>query len=391
VVNTGRLTNVQRLRKRNSTPDFTKSTAKSTANSIAKSEAKPAAKSAPTLQRRLRNAALACFALSVGGLAVGGLAHSTPLVTSRAVPAYFSDDANWAKIKLQAGGITYAVMNPDSGPGAASDPSWVTRLATIGLTNPKIVGYVDTSYAAVPMATVQADILKYKNWYGVKSIFLDQTPFGCVTTSYYAEIAATVHANGGIVIMNPGTLPLNCMIDIADVIVSFENSLPYYLVSTATNPVGYAPQKFWHLIYAVPPNRQLEIEELARQRGAGLVYVTADDLPNPWSRVETFAGTPVTAPGTIIPNDATTTTAPSNTVVTSTTSVGVTTPSSTVPPTGPSTTPPTTTPPVLRVATPLVAAQNNTNTSAPPTSRQGASAGSAAPASPQSSTRRSSS
>jgi hypothetical protein len=256
------------------------------------------------------------MAMSFAGLGVAGVGNSVPQVSSRAVPAYFSDDANWAKIKLQAGGITYAVMNPNSGPGTAIDPAWVTRLANIGLTNPAIVGYVDTSYAARPLVDVQADIVSYMQWYGVKSIFLDQTPWGCSTTSYYQAIAATVHANGGILIMNPGGLPQTCMIDIGDVIVSFENSLPFYLASTAVTPSNYAPSKFWHLVYAVPASRHREIEELARQRGAGLVYVTADDLPNPWDYVETFAGTPVTAPG-IIPNDVTTTTSPATVVPTS--------------------------------------------------------------------------
>jgi hypothetical protein len=291
-----------------------------------------------SLQRRLQRAALASFALSLGGLGIASIGHSSPLgvtsgiplVTSRAVPAYFSDDANWAKIKLQAGGITYAVMNPNSGPGTSIDPMWVTRLNTIGLTNPGIVGYVDTSYAARPLLDVQADIGRYMDWYGVKSIFLDQTPWGCSTTSYYEAIAATVHANGGILIMNPGGLPQTCMIDIGDIIVSFENSLPFYLSSTAVTPTNYAPSKFWHLIYAVPTNRHREIEELARQRGAGLVYVTADDLPNPWDYVETFAGTPVTAPG-IFPNDASTTTAPATTAAPTTTAPATTTPATSTP------------------------------------------------------------
>jgi Spherulation-specific family 4 len=277
------------------------------------------------MRRRLQRAALACLAFSAAGIAVSGLAHSSPLnlaleaplVSSRAVPTYFSDSANWSKVKLQAGGISYAVMNPDSGPGAASDPIWVSRIATIGLTNPSIVGYVDTSYAARPLATVQSDITKYFQWYGVKSIFLDQTPFGCTpeTVSYYSAVASAVHARGGIIIMNPGTLPLNCMIDIGDIIVSFENSLPYYLSSTAVNPIGYAPQKFWHLVYGVPVSRHREIEELARSRGAGYVYVTADDLPNPWDTVETFPATPITAPGTVISNDTTTTTTTTTTAV----------------------------------------------------------------------------
>jgi hypothetical protein len=328
-------------------------------------------------RRRIRQIALACLAFSAGGLAVSGLAHSTPLVASRAVPAYFSDDANWTKIKLQTGGITYAVMNPDSGPGVASDPAWVARLATIGLTNPNIVGYVDTSYAARPLVDVQADIARYMQWYGVKSIFLDQTPYGCLTTSYYSAIATTIHANGGIVIMNPGTLPLNCMIDIGDVIVSFENSLPHYLASTATNPVGYAPQKFWHLIYAVPPERQREIEELARQRGAGYVYVTADDLPNPWSRVETFPATPITAPGTVIPNDATTTTV-ANTLVTTTTTATTTPPTTvavsttTVP--GSTTTVAVTTTVVSSTSTPTTAAPLPTRVAARTASQNNATA-----------------
>ncbi len=262
--------------------------------------------------------ALASLGVSIGGLAIGSLANSTPLVAYRAVPTYFSDDANWVTVKNQAGGISYVIMNPNSGPGAAVDAGWVARLAQLG-SQPKMLGYVPTTYAARPLVDVIADIDKYEQWYGVTSIFLDETPWGCSQTAYYASLATYVRANGGVLIMNPGGLPLNCMIDIPDVIVSFENNMQAYLSSTALNPPGYSPQKFWHLIYGAPTGRHREIEELARLRGAGHVYVTSDDLPNPWDGIETFPAVPITAT-TIVSGDSTTTTTPTTTSsVTSTT------------------------------------------------------------------------
>ena len=253
------------------------------------------------LRRRLQLLGSASLALSICGITLSALAQSTELVSTRAVPTYFSDSENWAKAKAQAGGLRYVVMNPDSGPGAAIDPGWVSRLVDIGI-EPKVLGYVATTYAARPLVDVVADIEKYRQWYGVTSIFLDETPWGCSQVAYYQSLATTVHANGGILVMNPGGLPLNCMVDIPDIVVSFENNMQAYLSSTAPNPTGYQPQKFWHLIYGAPVGRHREIEELARQRGAGFIYVTSDDLPNPWDGIETFPALPITAP-TVVPLD----------------------------------------------------------------------------------------
>lgn len=291
------------------------------------------------LRRKLQCVALASLCLSVAGVATATFASSStlagpanltstpPLISSRAVPTYFSDDANWAKTKAQAGGLSYVIMNPNSGPGATLDPGWVARLAALG-TAPKMLGYVATTYAARPLADVEADIEKYRQWYGVTSIFLDETPWGCSQTEYYESLATTIRSNGGVVIMNPGGLPLNCMIDIPDVVVSFENNMSAYLSSTATNPPGYAPQKFWHLVYGAPQSRHRELEELARQRGAGYVYITSDDLPNPWDGIETFPASPITD-SSVTPQDATTTTttttppAPTSTSTTTTTAAVV--------------------------------------------------------------------
>ena len=316
------------------------------------------------LRRRLQLLGSASLALSICGITLSALAQSTELVSTRAVPTYFSDSENWAKAKAQAGGLRYVVMNPDSGPGAAIDPGWVSRLVDIGI-EPKVLGYVATTYAARPLVDVVADIEKYRQWYGVTSIFLDETPWGCSQVAYYQSLATTVHANGGILVMNPGGLPLNCMVDIPDIVVSFENNMQAYLSSTAPNPTGYQPQKFWHLIYGAPVGRHREIEELARQRGAGFIYVTSDDLPNPWDGIETFPALPITAP-TVVPFDVTTTTTPSTS---STTTPSATTTTTTTTTTTPTTTTTTIDPAPPRTAVPLPPA------SGPPTTiaRSGAS------------------
>lgn len=262
--------------------------------------------------RRFRGAALLSLGLSLAGLASSIVVEANESTATRAVPAYFSDEVNWAFLESNAAGVELAVMNPDSGPGASKDQSWVDRLARVGLTNPSIVGYVDTTYAVRPLATVLAEIDQYKSWYGVSSIFLDQVPSNCVSNSYFSTVSSKIRQNGGIVVVNPGVLPQNCVVDLADIVVSFEGNATDYQGSIPANPSGYSPRKFWHLVYAVPQGEQRSIEDLARRRGAGFVYATSDLMPNPWSRVDPF---PPALIGGAVASTSTTVAGPTSTTV----------------------------------------------------------------------------
>ena len=53
--------------------------------------------------------------------------------------------------------------------------------------------------------------------------------------------------------------------------------------------IGYDPDKFWHLVYEVPDFTAMkEMVALARERHAGLVYLTDATMPNPWGRLPVY-------------------------------------------------------------------------------------------------------
>src|SRR5512140_2204022 len=67
---------------------------------------------------------------------------------SVAVPAYFYPGPTWDRLEAAAPTVGFAVMNPDSGPGVAQDPAYVSQVAAAQAAAVRIYGYVDTAYAA---------------------------------------------------------------------------------------------------------------------------------------------------------------------------------------------------------------------------------------------------
>jgi len=156
---------------------------------------------------------------------------------------------------------------------------------------------VSTAYANTApdhsrtVAAVEADIDKFYEWYGVDGIFLDEASTDCQhavsPTSYYNEVYQHVKAKGGgaVVAINPGTQTNECYMSVSDVVVNFEGTHEKY-VSSYSAPdwvEGYDPGRFWHLVYASPDAATMKQDvTLSNGRNAGLIYVTPDDLPNPW-------------------------------------------------------------------------------------------------------------
>jgi hypothetical protein len=68
-------------------------------------------------------------------------------------------------------------MNPSNGPGKSIDPNYVTAVKTVDSagTGFLVFGYVYTRYGKRPLSSVEADVNKYKSWYNVDGIFVDQT------------------------------------------------------------------------------------------------------------------------------------------------------------------------------------------------------------------------
>jgi Spherulation-specific family 4 len=200
-----------------------------------------------------------------------------------AVPAYFHPDrdaATWALLAQRASEIGLVVVNPCSGVGAVTDPAYL-GLGT-GRWRSTVVGYVDTAYARRELDDVADEAAAYARRYGVGSVFLDQVSSGPADLPHYRELARRLRTAGAQrVVLNPGTVPHPGYLEIADVVVTFEDTAERYRRwRPPALPTG--PAATCHLVHGAPAATHRDVLVRAAQLGAGYAYVTDRTLPNPW-------------------------------------------------------------------------------------------------------------
>lgn len=204
-----------------------------------------------------------------------------------AIPSYFGPGALWTKLGAAAPRVGLAVINPNSGPGAAIRPDYVAQVRATQARGVTVLGYVHTSYGKRPLAEIKAEVAAYHRWYGVDGIFFDEVTNDDAGLPYYLQckaIARAGHPKDALVI-NPGTPVTEGYMQAADVVLTFESDYKAY-VSRAADPAWvakYPARRFYHLVYAAPDaDAMRRAVTLSKQRNAGWVYITPDDLPNPW-------------------------------------------------------------------------------------------------------------
>lgn len=246
-----------------------------------------------------------------GGTDPGGGDGPGGDVTQRvAVPLYIhpydpQDGNAWTRVIAAGPKVSYAVAlvaNPGDvgGPGTATEPAYTEAIQRAHAAGQRVLGYVDTSYAARPLATVEAEIDAWYTFYpGIDGIFLDQTPAsGDPIATYYAPAAARVKARTGlrIVCINPGQPQIDELyMTHADLVMSYES--PYaspingYAPGVYSPPdwmASYPPERFWHAIREIEVDRLPEVMQLARERGAGHILVTNYPDPPAYSRLPVY-------------------------------------------------------------------------------------------------------
>jgi len=243
----------------------------------------------------LSAAALGRAALVFAVLLVLGAAAGSAAAQSIAVPAYFYPGGSpdyWTQLG-QAGPGALAVMNPDSGPGSAPDPNYVSAVEAAEAAGITVVGYVYTSYGSRSLRAVESDVNKYYNWYPVQGIFFDEASTSCSQEPYYAQLNSFVKAKGGVArtVLNPGTQTNQCYASAADTLLTFEGSDSEYVNSySAPSWVSsYPASRFWHVIYGTSTTSAMATAvQLSKARNAGYVYVTSASLPNPYDVLPTL-------------------------------------------------------------------------------------------------------
>jgi hypothetical protein len=259
-------------------------------------------------------ATLAALALTVS-LAWQAPASATPQIL---VPAYFYPSVDpaqspWNEMTAAAaaGASITAIMNPDNGPGVAVNSDYVTAVAAFRAAGGRVLGYVYTCYggqacfSGLPPSRTTAQVLeqaaRYRQWYSVDGIFLDEMSNRLSDLAYYETVAQGLRAaQPGLQIFgNPGTASPEAYLAVADTLVSFERGTGSYDGAVVEAWMSSAdPSRQAHLHYNVDSADTMRtLLQEAQARRAGYVYITDDRyVPsdpaalNPWDQLPAYWG-----------------------------------------------------------------------------------------------------
>ena len=209
------------------------------------------------------------------------------------IPAYFypaPGDDHWNRLLDAADGII-VIINPASGPGSVLDPAYLSAATGLQQRHGSVYGYVDTAYGQRSLKAVLQDAERYRRWYHVDGIFLDQTELTAARLPYYRALSEALHADRLQVAMNPGQPQIDRRyLELAEHIVLFEGTYDSYLSTRFAHWVkSYQPSKIWNLVYGVPDAAAMaRVLRLAGSRNAGVIFATDGLMVNPWKSLPPY-------------------------------------------------------------------------------------------------------
>ena len=134
------------------------------------------------------------------------------------------------------------------------------------------------AWAARPLDAVKADIHRYREWYGVDGVFLDEAAASESALPYYRALQDRAR----FVVLNPGMVPARGYFDVADIVVTFEGPFAAY----RTRERDPLPERSAHLVYGA--SREQALAALARGHAPRYAYFTSGSLPHPWGTVPEY-------------------------------------------------------------------------------------------------------
>lgn len=177
---------------------------------------------------------------------------------------------------------TWAIVNPNSGPGDLLDTNYVNGIRDLHSAGIKTLGYVRTDYTKQNQSIVKADVDKYNNWYQTNGIFFDEMAYDDVSAKiqYYKDIDNYAKSKGFTFTVGTRTVPQ--YFNTVDNIVIFETDTGYpsanLICSQNTNGKGRKSVSI--LAYNIG---NIDVTAVTNTKPcAGYIYVTNDYGSNPW-------------------------------------------------------------------------------------------------------------
>jgi hypothetical protein len=210
------------------------------------------------------------------------------------VPLYIWPGAQWDAIieakRTNPNTPMTAIINPSSGPGDGPvEPirAGVKKFEKAGISS---VGYVPTGHGRAEPRSARSSIDKYREWYGLDGIFLDEVSSGRANSEYYLALTAYARSVGiKTCIGNPGQRVSPEYHDIFDTLIVFEGP---HLLSPSTMSMlapGAPKGSIAAIMYAVPVLDTAYVETLAKSFGQ--VYVTEIGPPDPYKALPGYFST----------------------------------------------------------------------------------------------------
>ncbi len=244
-------------------------------------------------------------------------AHGTRSATTSAsyvVPLYDQSSADWAttcSALASTNSFVVADIGSSSGPGTSGSASWSGNFSACDAAHVGVLGYVDSDYCHVALATVEGQVDSWYEWYagdGLAGIFVDEVANPSSATSktdclsktmsaatYYQTIAAYIHTEGvyQTVAFNYGRNPVSgwalsnrYAAQNANILVTFEGPYAGYVDyagsgrawSPSSWESSFAASHFSVLVYdAISPDLPGAFCSAVSQQNVGYAYATPFD------------------------------------------------------------------------------------------------------------------
>lgn len=208
------------------------------------------------------------------------------------VPAYWAPDDQWNKIIADAPTVGMIIFNPQSGPGAATDPAYTMAIAKAQAAGIIVLGYVSTQYGARAQADIEADVNGYYSLYTPSGIYFAEGPMENDCDSMqaeYSQLTSLARSHDSKAYVAIGTRFCPTYITFSDLLVEFAETWSTYQNFTPPSWMpGNSASRFIHFVSEVPPDQAAHALSMAIGFGAGWIYATDGTLPNPWGALPSY-------------------------------------------------------------------------------------------------------
>jgi hypothetical protein len=178
-------------------------------------------------------------------------------------------------------------VNPSSGPGSARDANYARAIDYLRSAGISVIGYVYTKWGRRSFASVAADVSRYRAWYGIEGIMVDEFSTSHALAGYYLALRQySVSVGMTFVMGNPGTdVPEEFVGALADNFTIYENAGMPAREKLAGWHAGYDRANWSCCCHSAPLD---ERRITAASRHLGFLYATDDTPPNPYDRLSSY-------------------------------------------------------------------------------------------------------